>query len=91
VIHAFADKAKQEIRDKQAKKAKKAKDERHPEDECEAAKYRDPSQRECAPVTAIKKSFISAATAMDNLTKGGAAAGVVRLTDSGPRLDVGAD
>ena len=69
VIHAFAEKAKQEIRDKQGKKPKKAKEERKPEDECEAAKYRDPEGRECAPVTAIKKSFITAATAMDNLTK----------------------
>jgi len=39
VIHAFAEKAKQEIRDKQQKKAKKAKEERRPLEECEAAKY----------------------------------------------------
>ncbi|MFB3883481.1 MAG: hypothetical protein ACE149_19620 [Armatimonadota bacterium] len=69
VIHAFAEKAKQEIRDKQAKKAKKAKEQRCPENECEAAKYIDACGRECAPVTAIKKALISAATAMDNLTK----------------------
>lgn len=69
VIHAFAEKAKQEIRDKQAKKAKKAKEERKPADECEAAKYFNDQGHECAPITAIKKSFITAATAMDNLTK----------------------
>ena len=69
VIHAFAEKAKQEIRDKQAKKAKKAKAERDPTAEFEAAKYRDAAGRECAPVTAIKKALVSAATAMDNLTK----------------------
>lgn len=69
VIHAFAEKAKQEIRDKQQKKAKKAKEERKPEEEFKAAKYIDASGRECAPVTAIKKSLITAATAMDGLTK----------------------
>lgn len=69
VIHAFADKAKQEIRDKQQKKAKKAKEMRDPEAECAASKYVDASGRECAPITAIKKAMISAATAMDNLTK----------------------
>jgi hypothetical protein len=69
VIHAFAEKAKQEIRDKQAKKAKKAKEKRDPFAEANAAKYVDAEGRECAPVTAIKKSFITAATAMDNLTK----------------------
>ncbi len=69
VIHAFADKAKQEIRDKQQKKAKTAKAERKPIEEFEAAKYVDESGRECAPITAIKKSLISAATAMQDLTK----------------------
>ena len=69
VIHAFADKAKQEIRDKQAKKAKKAKEQRDPVAECEAAKYLDEQGRECAPITALKKAMVTAATAMDNLTK----------------------
>lgn len=69
VIHAFAEKAKQEIRDKQAKKAKKAKEERKPEDEFLAARYIDSAGRECAPITAIKKAMVSAGTAMDNLTK----------------------
>lgn len=69
VVHAFAEKAKQEIRDKQGKKAKKAKDVRDPEAEAEASKYRDGSGRECVPITAAKKAMISAATAMDNLTK----------------------
>jgi hypothetical protein len=69
VVHAFAEKAKQEIRDKQAKKAKQAKAERHPEEECEAAKLFDPQGRECVPVTALKKAIVSAATAFDDLTK----------------------
>ena len=71
VIHAFAEKAKQEIRDKQQKKAKKVKEERKPLEECEAAKYFDDQGRECAPITALKKAIISAATAFDDITKVG--------------------
>lgn len=71
VIHAFAEKAKQEIRDKQQKKAKQAKAERKPDEEFLAARYVDEQGRECAPITAIKKSLISAATAFDDLTKVG--------------------
>ncbi len=71
VIHAFAEKAKQEIRDKQQKKAKKAKDQRDPNAEFLAARYVDSEGRECAPITALKKSIISAATAFDDITKVG--------------------
>ena len=69
VVHAFTEKAKGEIRDKQQKKAKKAKAERIPMDEFLAARYLDGEGRECAPITAIKKAIISAATAFDDLTK----------------------
>jgi hypothetical protein len=69
VIHSFSEKAKQEIRDKQAKKAKKAKEQRNPYEEFMAARYVDEQGRECAPITAIKKSIVSAATAFDDLTK----------------------
>lgn len=69
VIHAFAEKAKQEIRDKQQKKAKRAKAERNPEEEFLAARYVDEAGRECAPITALKKAIVSAATAFDDLTK----------------------
>jgi hypothetical protein len=71
VIHAFTEKAKAEIRDKQAKKAQKVKEERKPKEEAEAAKYIDEKGRECAPITALKKAIISAATAFDDLTKVG--------------------
>jgi hypothetical protein len=71
VVHAFAEKAKKEIRDKQQKKAKKVKEERRPAEEFEAAKYLDDKGRECAPITAVKKSIITAATAFDDLTKVG--------------------
>jgi hypothetical protein len=71
VIHAFAEKAKQEIRDKQQKKAKKAKEQRDPNAEFLAARYVDAQGRECAPITALKKSIITAASAFDDLTKVG--------------------
>lgn len=69
VTHAFSEKAKQEIRDKQAKKAKKAKAERHPDEEFQAAKMMNAQGRECVPVTALKKAIVTAATAFDDLTK----------------------
>ncbi len=68
-VHAFAEKAKKEIRDKQQKKAKKAKAEREPIEEFLSARYVDSALRECVPITAIKKAIISAATAFDDLTK----------------------
>lgn len=71
VVHQFAEKAKQEIRDKQAKKARQKKAERKPEEEFEAAKLIDSHGRECVPVTALKKAIISAATAFDDITKVG--------------------
>jgi hypothetical protein len=69
VTHEFSEKAKKGIRDKQAKKAKTAKETRNPSAEYLKARYMDTKGRECAPITAVKKSFVTAATAMDNLTK----------------------
>jgi hypothetical protein len=71
VVHAFCEKSKQEIRDKQQKKAKKVKEERNPQAEFLAARYVDEAGRECAPITALKKSIITAATAFDDITKVG--------------------
>lgn len=42
---------------------------RDPNSEFLANRYLDAHGRECAPVTAIKKALVTAATAMDNLTK----------------------
>lgn len=86
VIHAFAEKAKQEIRDKQQKKAKKVHEERRPLEESEAAKYFDEQGRECAPITAIKKSIITAATAFDDITKTGLRQAIFVSSKSGPGL-----
>ncbi len=71
VIHQFSEKSKKEIRDKQQKKPKKVKEERNPEEEFQAAKYFNEDGLECAPITAIKKAIISAATAFDDITKTG--------------------
>lgn len=68
-IHSFSEKAKKEIRDKQQKGAKKAKEARDPHAEFLAARHVDAQGRECAPVTAIKSAFVTAATAMDGLKK----------------------
>ncbi|MEI7636366.1 MAG: hypothetical protein WCJ37_03620 [Syntrophus sp. (in: bacteria)] len=86
VIHAFAEKAKQEIRDKQQKKAKKIHEERKPLEESEAAKYIDEEKRECAPITAIKKAIISAATAFDDITKVGLRQAIFVSAKTGPGL-----
>lgn len=69
VVHAFAEKAKQEIRDKQAKKARSKKEAREPDEEVLAAKQFNEEGLECVPVTALKKAMISSATAFDDLTK----------------------
>ena len=69
VVKAFSEIAKQSIRDKQAKKPKEAKPQRHPEVEFLAARNLDDAGRECVPVVAIKKALIAAATAFDDLTK----------------------
>ena len=69
VIHQFSEKSKKEIRDKQQKKVKKAKEERNPNEEFLAARYMDDQGRECAPITALKKAIITAATAFSDLTK----------------------
>lgn len=71
VVHAFAEKAKQEIRDKQSKKAKEAKAARDPHAEFLAARCLDEQGRECVPITAVKKAIVTAATAFDDLTKVG--------------------
>jgi hypothetical protein len=69
VVHNFSEKAKKEIRDKQQKKVKKAKEERNPKAEFLEARYIDGKGRECVPITAFKKSIVTAATAFDDMKK----------------------
>jgi hypothetical protein len=84
VIHSFTEKAKQEIRDKQQKKAIKVHEKRYPKKESEASKYFDKMGRECAPITAIKKAIINAATAFDSITKVGLRQAIFVSAQSGP-------
>lgn len=69
VVHAFAEKAKAEIRAKQRKEPRKAKEMRDPNAEFLAARYVNAKGQECAPIYALKKAIVSAATAFDDLTK----------------------
>lgn len=71
VVRQFSDKAKDEIRAKQAKKAKLAKAARDTDAEYLEARYVDEELRECVPITALKKAIVSAAAAFDDLTKVG--------------------
>jgi hypothetical protein len=71
VVHAFAEKAKAEIRDKQQKKPKNKKDARDTDAEWRAARYVDQAGRECVPIFVMKKAIVNAATAFDDLTKVG--------------------
>lgn len=71
VVHAFAEKAKQEIRDKQAHKAREKRPIRDTEAEWKSARLIDEKGRECVPITALKKAIVSAATAFEDLTKVG--------------------
>jgi hypothetical protein len=68
-VHNFSEKAKKEIRDKQQKKATKKKDARDPNAIFLAARYVDAKDRECVPITAFKKSIVTAATAFDDMKK----------------------
>lgn len=69
VVHAFSEKAKNEIRAKQQKKVKEAKPARDPQQEFLDARNIDAAGRECIPLMTIKKAIITAATAFDDLTK----------------------
>lgn len=69
VVHNFSEKARKQIRDKQQKAPTKKAEARDTDDDFNSAKYLDADGRECAPITAIKKSLVSAGTAMKDLTK----------------------
>lgn len=65
VVHAFAEKARAEIRDKQQKRGRQARQARDTEAEYRAARYVDDKGRECVPVTALKRAIVSAARSHD--------------------------
>jgi hypothetical protein len=86
VVHNFAEKAKAEIRARQGKEAKKAKEARDPHAEFLAARYIDSEGRECAQLPGIKKAIVSAATAFDDITKIGLRQAFFVSAKTGPGL-----
>lgn len=71
VVHAFEEKAKEQIRGKQQKVPRKAKEQRDPKAEFLAARYLDAAGRECFKATSLKLAIIAAASAFEDLTKVG--------------------
>lgn len=69
VVHQMGKKVREEIAAKQMKKAAAVKEKRDPHQEFLDARHVDDKGRECVRADGLKKSFISAATAFDNLTK----------------------
>lgn len=67
IVHAWSEKAIKEMQDKHAKEAKKAREKRVPEDEFEAAKYKDAQGRDCVLSTAIKHAIVGAARNLDDV------------------------
>jgi hypothetical protein len=62
IVHAWSEKAKRQMRDKQQGKAKLARGAKDPNEDFESSKYKDSKGRDCIPVFALKKAIVSAAT-----------------------------
>lgn len=77
VVHAFPEKSKQEMRDKQQGRAKRAKDPKDPIAEYNGARYRiplfaaprgkKPTLIDCFPAMTIKKALVSACRMLDGI------------------------
>lgn len=67
VMHAFGEKARKEIRDKQQGKAKKKKDPKDPRIEFNEARYRLEDGRDAMPTISIKKALVSACRMVDGV------------------------
>lgn len=61
IVHAWSEKAKAQMRDKQTKKAKGAREAKDPKAEFEAAKYRSAEQWEGVPAAGLKGCFVEGA------------------------------
>ena len=61
ITHAWAEKAKKQMRDKQQRGAKAGKEAKDPNADFKAAKYVDTKGRDCVPVLAFKNAIVSAA------------------------------
>src|SRR6478735_1361325 len=65
IVHAWSEKAKEQMRLKQMKGAKMAKEAKNPEADFKGAKYLDAKGRDCVPALAFKNAIVSAARFAD--------------------------
>lgn len=69
IVHAFPEKARKEMLDKQMKVAKGGRDARDPYSEVEAAKYILPDGTHGFPAVAFKDAAVTACTSLSDITK----------------------
>lgn len=69
LVHAFPEKARKAMLDKQMKTAKGGRDARDPYTEFEAARYRLPDGRDGFPAIGFKSAAVTACTSLSDVTK----------------------
>ena len=69
IVHAFPEKARKQMLEKQMKAAKGGRDPRDPYAEVEAARYRLPDGRDGFPAVGFKGAAVTACTALADVTK----------------------
>lgn len=69
IVHAFPEKARKEMLDRQMKQAKGGRDARDPNAEFEAARYILPDGRDGFPAVGFKAAAVTACTALADVTK----------------------
>ena len=69
IVHAFPEKARKQMLDKQMKQAKGGRDARDPQEEFEAARYFLPDGRDGFPAVAFKATAVTACTSLADITK----------------------
>ena len=67
IVHAWSEKAKRQMRDKQQKKAKMAKEAKDPTADFEGAKYLDAKGRDCVRASFFKNAIVSACRYAEDL------------------------
>jgi hypothetical protein len=67
IVHAWSVKAKEQMRAKQQKLAKTAKEAKDPDADFQGAKYIDAQGRDCVPALAFKNAIVSAARFSEDL------------------------
>lgn len=69
IVHAFPEKARKQMLDKQMKQAKGGRDARDPFAEVEASRYMLPGGRDGFPAVAFKDAAVTACTSLSDITK----------------------